>query len=447
MRSPISKRVLDRFCLIAVASAGLVPIVALANVTGTDAQNFNPTTSGLDFVTVHSSETLKPGVINVGLFLNYAVNTLPYFENSPQGRLNFNDSILGLDLNAGIGLTSNWDVGFSLPQVLNQTVEDQNGARGEFSQAGATEVRFNTKYRLLGDDTGGLAVIGSVNLNRIENNPYVGRGAGPTTNVELAADTTAGKVALGANFGYRFRQPGDPVTGSVIAPLQDQIIASLAASYHSARWNTKFIGEVFGSLPAKESNSDGERNLSSLELLLGAKHDITTNLAFHAGLGSGLSQGIASPDWRIYTGVNYAFGPVFRSEDAPIYHHLVRIQDPLDATTPRERYRTQNIQFEFDSDQMSGDYSDVLAELAERLKDGFNSLVIEGHTDSIGPEAYNQKLSLRRAAAIKSYLVKRYGLDGSRIRTIGYGESRPIADNGNFQGRQQNRRVEFELVR
>ncbi len=50
--------------------------VTHANVVGTDVQNFNPTTSGLDFVTVQSSETLEPGFINFGLFLNYTKNTL-----------------------------------------------------------------------------------------------------------------------------------------------------------------------------------------------------------------------------------------------------------------------------------------------------------------------------------------------------------------------------------
>lgn len=62
----------------------VVSVSAHANVVGTDMQNFNTITSGLDFVTVESSETLRPGVVNLGLFFNYAVNTLPYFQTSPQ---------------------------------------------------------------------------------------------------------------------------------------------------------------------------------------------------------------------------------------------------------------------------------------------------------------------------------------------------------------------------
>jgi outer membrane protein OmpA-like peptidoglycan-associated protein len=432
--------------------------LARANVVGSEAQNFNPTTSGLDFVTVQSSETLKPGIINVGLFLNYAVNTLPYFGDSPQNRLNFSDSLLGLDLNAGLGLTDNWDIGFSLPQILRQAVDDGSGPRGEFAQTGATELRMNTKYRFWGDDSGGFALVASTNLNRIEDNPYAGRGAGPTYNLEVAADTTIGKLAIGGNLGYRMRNPGTPIPNSLAQPLGDQWIASTAASYHVTDWNTKVIGELYGSLPtnlsASESSSYGERSLTSLELLVGAKHDLTTNLAFHAGAGTELLQGVASPDWRIYSGINYAFGPAFSpSEIASVVRgrslepdrHLVAV--PTDSPAEAERFRTQSIHFEFDSDRMQGTYMVVLAELASHLNSGYQELVIEGHTDSIGPEVYNEKLSLRRASAIKRYLVEKHQVDARKISTVGYGESRPIADNGNYQGRYRNRRVEFLIKR
>lgn len=432
---------------------GLLSQNANANVVGTDMQNFNATTNGLDFVTVQSSETLKPGIVNLGLFFNYAVNTLPYFENTPQGRLNFNDTELGADMNIGVGLMRNWDIGFSFPQMLNQSVSDQTGARGEFTQTGATEIRANSKYRVFGDDSGGIALIGSVNYNEIQDNPWVGRGAGPTFNAEVAADTTSGALAYGVNAGYRFRNPGTRIPNSRVAPLKDQLIASAALSYYVASLDTKFIGELFGSLPAQNSTSDSDRSLSSLELLGGIKHDFTENLAFHAGLSTGILRGVASPDWRVYTGINYTFGPLWGANDltdppTPPDRHLVQIIPPKPLPhPPTERFRTQHILFEFDSDRMILNFHDALAELATHLKQGFRELVVEGHTDSIGKASYNQKLSLKRATAIKSYMVSKFGIPDAKIRTIGYGATHPIADNGNYQGRQQNRRVEFEILR
>ena len=70
---------------------------------------------------------------------------------------------------------------------------------------------------------------------------------------------------------------------------------------------------------------------------------------------------------------------------------------------------------------------------------------LDGHTDNIGSEQYNQRLSEKRAAAVKDYLSK-HGVDGSKIETRGFGKSRPIADNSTEKGRFQNRRVEVLIL-
>ena len=71
---------------------------------------------------------------------------------------------------------------------------------------------------------------------------------------------------------------------------------------------------------------------------------------------------------------------------------------------------------------------------------------IEGHTDGMGTERYNQRLSERRAAAVKEYVLKHGVADGARIKSAGYGKSRPIADNSTEQGRFENRRVEILIL-
>jgi len=94
---------------------------ANANVVGTDAQNFNTTTSGLDFVTVQSSETLDPGVLNIGFFGGYAKNTFSYLGGSTREGQAASDSMTTADFNFGLGLGRNWDVGASFPVLLNTT--------------------------------------------------------------------------------------------------------------------------------------------------------------------------------------------------------------------------------------------------------------------------------------------------------------------------------------
>src|SRR6187431_918759 len=96
----------------------LNPQNAEANICGTDYQNFNPTTNGLDFVTVHSSETLKPCVINAGLFFNYAVNSLTYSRTLNAQVISgqkLKDKTLGADFSFGFGITDRWDFGVNIP--------------------------------------------------------------------------------------------------------------------------------------------------------------------------------------------------------------------------------------------------------------------------------------------------------------------------------------------
>ena len=71
-------------------------------------------------------------------------------------------------------------------------------------------------------------------------------------------------------------------------------------------------------------------------------------------------------------------------------------------------------------------------------------MVIEGHTDSTGPDGYNQGLSERRAEAVQGYLVD-HGVSPSNLSTVGYGEAQPVADNSTREGRALNRRVELRV--
>ena len=102
--------------------------------------------------------------------------------------------------------------------------------------------------------------------------------------------------------------------------------------------------------------------------------------------------------------------------------------------------------FDFDKSVVKPAGKAKLDDLVAKVK-GINLEVIiaVGHTDSIGSDAYNQKLSVRRAEAVKAYLVSK-GIEKNRIYTEGKGEKQPVADNKTKEGRAKNRRVEIEVV-
>ncbi len=104
------------------------------------------------------------------------------------------------------------------------------------------------------------------------------------------------------------------------------------------------------------------------------------------------------------------------------------------------------VQFEFNKSNLRDDAIELLLSVYEIMaKYGNTNFLIEGHTDSSGPKAFNKKLSLERAENVKSHLVSK-GVEGDRLSTAGFGEDNPKESNNTRKGRIANRRVEFKVV-
>jgi OOP family OmpA-OmpF porin len=111
-----------------------------------------------------------------------------------------------------------------------------------------------------------------------------------------------------------------------------------------------------------------------------------------------------------------------------------------------EKIRLPIVHFDFDKYNIKKIYvPDLDQHVAYLSVNPSSPVTIEGHTDSIGSDQYNQKLSERRANAVRQYLIEK-GIVSSRIRVVGYGEQKPIADNKTKEGRAINRRAEFEVA-
>lgn len=135
------------------------------------------------------------------------------------------------------------------------------------------------------------------------------------------------------------------------------------------------------------------------------------------------------------------------SDEQVVMVEETMVEETAAPEEPAEAVRVElDVKFDFDKAQVKDDsYGDI-----KNLADFMNqypqtTTVVEGHTDSVGSDAYNQGLSERRANAVRDVLVNQYGVSGDRVNAVGYGEARPVADNGTDSGRAINRRVEAEV--
>lgn len=257
---------------------------------------------------------------------------------------------------------------------------------------------------------------------------------------------------LGANLGYRFSGPIAIEAGyAQNIGGQDLDVIKLDLLYYLSDrngWAPYFLlGLTDFDRDKRPSLKNGEHSTQQL----GAGFGVSKMLNQHwQARGDGRFQQKISGgesgtiDLAFNLGINYYFNP-------PAVAAVVQEPEPAPALQPAPQTRAMtirlNVEFEFDKDVVRNIYGDEIQSIANAMKVHDDiELVLEGHTDSVGSEAYNQNLSARRAAAVKARIVEDYGIPSNRISTVGYGESRPIADNNTDEGRARNRRVVGELT-
>lgn len=146
------------------------------------------------------------------------------------------------------------------------------------------------------------------------------------------------------------------------------------------------------------------------------------------------------PDTPANTPVNPNGCAIKVYPDVPAQQAVAEPQDEIIVLSDK-------VLFNFDSATLTPQANDLLAQISNRLTDGaVISVLVKGHTDSVGSDAYNDKLSQRRADSVASFLVGQ-GIAANKIKAQGLGESQPVADNATDAGRAQNRRVEIVVDR
>ncbi|OBU28009.1 hypothetical protein C0Z01_13210 [Photobacterium kishitanii] len=175
---------------------------------------------------------------------------------------------------------------------------------------------------------------------------------------------------------------------------------------------------------------------------LGAEYHFTNNLSARAEYQYYHDMEVKPAETKInwdahYYGVSLVYGWGAPAAVAPV------VTEVVEATTIQLEPISAAMPFAFDSDKLSAEDKQRLDPIAQRLVNFPEAqLVVIGHTDSTGAEAYNQNLSEQRALTVATYLTKHFNIDPSRVSAEGRGELDPAASNDTTEGRAQNRRAD-----
>ncbi|MEL0167126.1 MAG: OmpA family protein [Pseudomonadaceae bacterium] len=225
----------------------------------------------------------------------------------------------------------------------------------------------------------------------------------------------------------------------------DGKLAQIEAVYHFGTGNV--LPYISAGLAHQELEADGDNTEDRTTMAMagvGIKNYLNENFFVKAGVDALYGFDHGNTEWQAGVGLGINFGgksePV--AEPAPL-------PAPIPAPEPAPEMQSVRVEldvlFDFDKDTIRPEYRQDIQSLAEFMKTYPSvTTTVEGHTDSVGSDSYNQNLSERRANAVREALISE-GVDGSRVSSVGYGEARPIADNGTDEGRSMNRRVEAEV--
>lgn len=226
-------------------------------------------------------------------------------------------------------------------------------------------------------------------------------------------------------------------------------LTSLDAVYHFGTPGVglrPYVSAGMGHQSLTQKPASGRDRTTFANIGAGVKYYFTENLFAKASVDGVHGFDNHQSEWMAGVGVGVNFGG--KPAAAPYVEPVAAVVEPVVyEEVAAEPVRVElDVKFDFDKATVKQDsYSDIenLAEFMKQFPQ--TATTVEGHTDSVGNAAYNQKLSERRAAAVRDTLVNQYGVEAERINAVGYGKDRPVADNATSEGRAINRRVEASV--
>jgi OOP family OmpA-OmpF porin len=260
-------------------------------------------------------------------------------------------------------------------------------------------------------------------------------------------------VSLGLSYGeYHDLTSEDPVGADGHKNIKGSL-TSLDATYHFGEPGVglrPYVSAGAAHQSIGQANRGGRDHSTFANVGTGVKYYFTENFFAKASVDGMYNIDANEGEWMAGVGVGLNFGGGAQQQVAQVEPTPEPAPAPIVDNEPEpepELVRVElDVKFDFDKAKVREESYDDIKNLADFMQQyPQTNTTVEGHTDSVGTDQYNQRLSERRAQAVREVLVKQYGVEGQRVDSVGYGETRPVADNSTEEGRQINRRVEAEV--
>ncbi|QQR80169.1 MAG: OmpA family protein [Deltaproteobacteria bacterium] len=409
----------------------------LLAATSFDSLSFKPASDQGYYLTVQQSQTLKNHGFAIGGSGEFSNNSFVLKDTSGATVQDVIKKQVSATVGASFGLLDWLNVGGTVSGVPYQqfiapgTGTSDNGAR-------MGDVGVNLKARLLDNDVFpiGIALVPFMTIPTGNSNHYAGNGKITGGGIVVLDTKRIGdRVSFSVNAGSQFRH--EVTLAPTSRTIGHQFLYGGGMNVALAK-PVQAIAEVNGSTTFDNffgsHNRDIEINGGTRFLPGGDDNSV----AFTVGGGAGLMKDMpGAPDWRVFSTISY---------HRPNKKDLAPVAEAASAPIKEEVITTNQIHFAFGKAVIRPESYRILEGILSNIKvrPEVETVRVEGHTDSVGSDEANQKLSEKRANSVRTFLVNR-GYPPEKIMAVGMGETAPIDDNDTKEGRAENRRVEFHL--
>ena len=438
-----------------------------------DVQRYKPGPGATDLLGVYGARVDKHLGWHLGASLNYANNPLNFLDKRQD------DFVYGvvatqvtLDLMGSVSFFERFELGMALP-LTYQASESGAAVTPAFAEgvngAGLGDLRLVPKAHLFSSGGLHLGVAVTVVVPTAGGQGFRG-GAGLAVQPQVVGEwlSTSG-VRVVANLGAHLR--GEQRLSNLRAG--NELSYALGARLPVGK-RLAVQAQLSGAFGLAERNAEE----LPLELLASVQYRVRDGLLAHVGGGPGLTRGFGTPGFRVFAGIDWTQpgerARVVRAEPvvsppvpvpastpiveapvppaAPVILETDPVRPPPDVSRVRlEANRIvilEKVHFATNKDVILDRSFELLKQVASVLEANprVERVRVEGHTDDRGDDAFNMDLSRRRANNVRAFLIAE-GIAPERLEAEGYGETRPMDTNATEAGRENNRRVEFNIVK